>query len=90
MTCPVRYVYGDTTMALSIGARTGSDYGVDDFIALGERLGVPGRAVRRALAELADRTDRWLADLDQLPFERAKIAKLRRVMDHRRQRLAPR
>jgi serine/threonine-protein kinase HipA len=83
------YVYGDATMALSIGTRAGGDFGAGDFVTLGERLCVPERAVRRTLAELADRVDRWLPDLDQLPFDRAQLTKLRRVVGHRRQRLAP-
>jgi serine/threonine-protein kinase HipA len=84
---PCSYLYGDTTMALSIGGRAGGDFGADDFVALGGRLGVPDRAIRRALADLTSHTDRWLADLDQLPFDRGQIAKLRRVLIHRRQRL---
>jgi serine/threonine-protein kinase HipA len=79
--------YGDTTMALSIAGRGGSDFGAKDFVALGQRLAVPERAVRRSLTELAERTDRWLGDLDRLPFDRGQITKLRRVINHRRQRL---
>jgi serine/threonine-protein kinase HipA len=75
-------------MALSIGGRSGDDYGIDDFVGLGERLAVPERAVRRAVADLVNRSDGWLADLDQLPFDRGQIAKLRRVIIHRRDRLS--
>jgi serine/threonine-protein kinase HipA len=85
---PCSHVYGDTTMALSIGGRSGSEFGVDDFIGLGRALGIPERAVRRALVELAERADRWLPDLDQLPFDRGKVGKLRRVIEHRRSRLS--
>lgn len=84
---PCSYVYGDTTMALSVGARTGSEFSADDFVVLGEALQVPQRATRRALSELAQRADLWLPDLDQLPFDRGKISKLRRVVAHRRSRL---
>jgi serine/threonine-protein kinase HipA len=85
---PCTHVYGNTTMALSLGGRTGSDFGAADFVGLGEALGVPPRAVRRALTELAERADRWLPDLDQLPFDRGKVGKLRRVIEHRRSRLS--
>jgi serine/threonine-protein kinase HipA len=85
---PCSYLYGDTTMALAIGARTGSDFGIDDFVGLGERLAVPARAVRGAVSDLLERTDRWLPDLDQLPFDRGQLSKLRRVIDQRRRRLA--
>lgn len=85
---PCTHVYGDTTMALSIGGRTGAEFGIADFVGLGVSLGVPERAVRRALSELVERADRWLPDLDQLPFDRGRVGKLRRVIGHRRKRLA--
>jgi hypothetical protein len=56
---------------------------------LGRHLGVPERAVRRTLSELAERVDLWLPELDTLPFDRASITKLRRVIARRRQRIAP-
>jgi serine/threonine-protein kinase HipA len=85
---PCSYLYGDTTMALSIGDRTGNDFGIDDFVALGLRRGVPERATRRTLTDLVERVDRWLPDLYQLPFDRGQLAKLRRVINHRRRRLS--
>jgi serine/threonine-protein kinase HipA len=85
---PCSHVYGDATMAMSIGARTGSDFGAKDLIALGVTLGVPERASRRVLTELVARADRWLPDLDRLPFDRGTVTKLRRVIEHRRGRLA--
>lgn len=87
---PSSYLYGDTTMALSIGGRSGGDFGADDFVALGGRLGVPDRAVRRALSDLADRVDSWLVGLADLPFDTGRIEKLSRVVEYRRRRLAPR
>src|SRR6266536_3792653 len=80
--------YGDTTMALSIGDRSGGDFGLADFVALGGEVGVPERAVRRVLVDLADRVDSWLAELDSLPFDRGRISKLRRLIRYRRGRLA--
>jgi serine/threonine-protein kinase HipA len=84
---PCSYVYGDKTMALSINGRSGGDFPADAFIALGEKLGVPGRAIQRSLSELAAQADRWLPDLDQLPFDRGQVGKLRRVIDRRRGQL---
>jgi serine/threonine-protein kinase HipA len=84
---PSSYLYGDTTMALSIGRRTGSDFGVMDFVDLGAQLGVPERSVRQALAELTARADGWLPELDSLPFDAGQIKKLRRVIGYRRGRL---
>jgi serine/threonine-protein kinase HipA len=87
---PCSYVYGDTTMAMSIAGRTGQDFNARDFLALGTRLGVPERAVTHVLDDLAARVDRWMPDLDHLPFDRAQIAKLRRVVGTRRRRIASR
>ncbi len=84
---PCSHVYGDATMAMSIGSRSGSEFGVADFVGLGATLGVPERAVRRALSEVAERADRWLPGLGQLPFDAAKVTELRRVIEHRRSRL---
>jgi serine/threonine-protein kinase HipA len=86
---PSSYPYGDTTMALSIGGRSGGDFGVADFVELGGRLGVPERAVRRLLTDLVDRTDLWFAQLGNLPYDKGRIAKLRRLIKYRRQRLVP-
>ncbi len=85
---PSSHPYGDTTMAMSIAGRSGADFGASDFIELGQRLAVPERAVRRVLTDLTDRADLWLDELPALPFDRGKKAKLRRVIDHRRRRLA--
>ncbi len=64
-------------MALSIGRASGCGFGVEDFARLGMELGVPQRATRRALIELSERSDRWLPDLDVVPFDRGKLDKLR-------------
>lgn len=84
---PSSQPYGDTTMALSIGGRSGGEFGARDFVELGAVLHVPERAVRRVLSGLDDRADVWIARLDELPFDRDRIAKLRRVIDRRRHRL---
>jgi serine/threonine-protein kinase HipA len=84
---PCSHVYGDSTMAMSIGGRSGADFSGQDFADLGATLGVPERATRRALAELVDRVDSWLPKLDTLPFDRGRVGKLRRVIQHRRERL---
>lgn len=85
---PCSHVYGDSTMAMSLGGRSGSEFSAHDFVDLGATLGVPERATRRALVELTDRADRWLHRLDALPFDRGQVSKLRRVILHRRSQLA--
>lgn len=84
---PCTQPYGDNTMALAVDGRADAGLGAADFIALALGLGVPERATRRVLADLADRADRWLPDLDQLPFDDGQVRKLRRVIEHRRRRL---
>lgn len=85
---PSSQPYGDKTMALSIGGRNGGDFGGSDFVALGNRLGVTERATRRTLAELSDKVDLWIDDLDELPFGSGRVAKLRRMITYRRRRVA--
>ena len=57
---PCSYVYGDTTMALSIAGRAGGDFGAEDFVASGLDLGVPERATRRMLADLGETQPRMV------------------------------
>lgn len=84
---PCTQLYGDNTMALAMNGRADAGLGGGDFVTLGLVLGVPERATRRALVEIADRADRWLPGLDRLPFDTGQVRKLRRVIEHRRQRL---
>jgi serine/threonine-protein kinase HipA len=84
---PSSYPYGDTTMALSIGGRSGGDFGAKDFIGLGAKLKLGERAVRRILSELADRSELWLSDLQNLPYDRGVVRKLHRLITHRLRRL---
>lgn len=84
---PSSQPYGDHTMALSMGSRVGPDLTLADFVALGSVLGLPERAVRRAVAELVERCGVWLPDLDKLPFDFGVIRKLRRAIEYRRRLL---
>jgi serine/threonine-protein kinase HipA len=82
---PSSYPYGDKTMAMAIGNRRGPDLAATDFVGLGARLGVPERSVRRALQDLAERSNTWLDDLTRLPFDSGQVRKLRRVITRRRE-----
>jgi serine/threonine-protein kinase HipA len=86
---PSTHPYDDTTLALSVAGRSDPDLGAADFVMLGSALGVPEKAVRRVLSGLADRVDSWLPGLIQLPFDRRRTTKLRRLIEYRRARLAP-
>lgn len=85
---PSSHLYGDTTMALSIGGRGGGDFGASDFGALGSRLGLPERATRRTLADLVERADLWLSELHTLPFDKGRVTKLGRVIAYRLRRIS--
>lgn len=84
---PSSHPYGDTTMALSLNGRISGDFGGKDFVALGAALGLRERPVRKLLAEQADRVERWLPLLDELPFDQGTVRKLARVVAYRRDRL---
>ncbi len=81
---PSSYLYGDSTMALPIAGRRDADICGSDFIALGEKVGVPARASRKLLADLSARADLWLPGLVELPFDLRLLRKLRRTVAYRR------
>jgi len=85
---PCTYLYGDTTMALSLNGRDREDIGRVDFVAAGQALGLRARPVERMLSELVAGTGRWMGDLERLPFDQGRIVKLRRAMEYRRARLS--
>jgi len=84
---PCSYLYGDTTMALSINGRGREDIGRTDFLALGDAVGLPQPAVKRALNELRDRVELWIDEVEELPFDAGLTHKLRRAILYRRGRL---
>jgi serine/threonine-protein kinase HipA len=86
---PSSHPYGDTTMALTIDGKDREDITWRSFMALGSATGVPERAVRRTLLDLVGRVDRWIGDLDQLPFDQRRIHRLRRLITDRQQKLTP-
>jgi hypothetical protein len=51
------------------------------------RWGVRTPAFEPVLDELCDRVDRWIDDLDRLPYDRGALLKLRRAIEYRRKRL---
>ncbi|MCK5941401.1 MAG: HipA domain-containing protein [Planctomycetes bacterium] len=85
---PSTQPYRDTTMALSLNGKTREDIGRADFLALGERCGVPAKAVARVLDEVVAAAPAWIDRLDELPFDARRIHRLRRACRHRVERLA--
>jgi serine/threonine-protein kinase HipA len=84
---PCSYVYGDTTMALTIDGKREEDIGRDSFVALGASAGLPARAVTRVLDELCAAVDGWIDRIDELPFDERRVHRLRRAVLYRRDRL---
>jgi serine/threonine-protein kinase HipA len=84
---PCSYVYGGTTMALTIDGKRKEDIGRDSFVALGASAGLPARAVTRVVDELCTAVDGWIDRLDELPFDEHRIHRLRRAVLYRRERL---
>ena len=84
---PSSQPYGDNTMALSVGGRRDGNISRDRWVALGVELGLPRRAAERTVDRVAGAVDLWVDDLDTLPFDRGRIAKLARVVRSRQQKL---
>ncbi|MCK6506743.1 HipA domain-containing protein [Myxococcota bacterium] len=84
---PSSHPDGDHSMAISVNGKTREDIGRADFLALGGTLGIPPRATARVLDALVDAAPRWLARLNELPFDRRRVHKLRCAITFRRERL---
>lgn len=85
---PTTYVYGDTTMALSIDGRRREDITRASFLRLGASVGVPERAVAKVLDRLCDRVDGWIDGVGELPFDDRRLHKLARLIQDRRAKLS--
>ncbi|ADD45916.1 type II toxin-antitoxin system HipA family toxin [Stackebrandtia nassauensis] len=87
---PTSYLYGDYTLALSIGGRRREDVTRATFADFGQHLKLKPRATHRVLDELIERTDLWINDLDTLPFATQQVRKLKRAIQYRRKQLTAR
>lgn len=85
---PTSYVYGDTTMALSIGGRRRENITRSTMLHFAATLGLPAAAAGRVIDELCAAFDGWIGELDTLPFDAGRLRKLRRAITYRRERLA--
>ncbi|MBI4728811.1 MAG: HipA domain-containing protein [Acidobacteria bacterium] len=85
---PSSHPYGDHTMALSIGGLQHEDISRTTIVGFGEAIGLPPRASEKGVDDLCARSELWLGRLDQLPFGRRAVQKLRRAILYRRDRLA--
>lgn len=84
---PTSQPYGDNTLALSVAGKRDGNITGSRYVALGVGLGLPERAARRVVAEVAQRVDDWVGRLDELPFDRGRVLKLVKVVRRRQQML---
>lgn len=84
---PSTFPYGDVTMALALGGKEREDIERADFVALGERCGVPAKATARVLNELVAAAPAWLEGLSELPFDQRRVHKLEKACRYRVDRL---
>lgn len=85
---PTTHPYGDTTLALTLDGKRDERVGRDDLIALGNQVGVRPRAVASMLDDLLTRSESWLGEVADLPFDQRALHKLRKSIDFRMTRLA--
>ena len=84
---PSSQPYGNNTMALSIAGERGGNVSGTRFVALGEAIGVRPRAARKSINRVAGSADEWIDGLDELPFDRGQVNKLKKVIRHRQRLL---
>lgn len=84
---PSSQPYGDNTMALTVGGKRDGNLPRSRWVGLGVGLGLPERAAQRTVDSVAGAVDRWIDELDSLPFDAGRITKLRKVVRSRQQKL---
>ncbi len=85
---PSSLPYGDTTMATSLGGRRREDITRAVFLSFGASLGLPGRAVVKAVDQQCAAVEAWLPGLDDLPFRRQVLDRWRRAVRYRQRMLS--
>jgi serine/threonine-protein kinase HipA len=84
---PSSQPYGDTTLALSIRGRRGSDITRRVLEEFGASVGLAAVVTQKLLDDLCDRADGWISGLDALPYDEGRIRKLRKTVEFRRRML---
>lgn len=87
---PSSLPYGDTTMATSLGGRRRDDITRAVFLSFGASLGLPERAVVKAVDQQCAAVELWLPGLDDLPFRRQVLERWRRAVRYRQRMLSSR
>ncbi len=83
---PSTFFYGQHTAALGVAGIRGPNITGRRFIALAEQhLGLCATRARQTIDRVAATADHWLTAVDQLPFDRRRATKFRRVVRTRQQ-----
>ncbi|HWL43166.1 MAG TPA: HipA domain-containing protein [Ilumatobacter sp.] len=77
---PSSQPYGDSSLAINLGGTRDPQVSRRRALTFADDIGLPTGAARLALDRLLERTTPWTERLDELPFDDARIHKLRRVM----------
>ena len=86
---PSSAVYGDRTVALSIGGRIREQLFWPMLRTLGEEIGIPSRLAASVIREQLAAADIWIGELDRLPFDANRIRNLRRLVRARAGHIQP-
>lgn len=82
---PSTYPYNDHTTALSIGGQRRQDVTRRHILELASVVGVRPKATETMIDDVLDRVPLWLDSIDALPFDQRCLAKLRALIEHRRE-----
>jgi len=84
---PSSQPYGDNTLALSVAGKRDGNIPGQRYVDLGQELGLPERAARRVVGEVARAVDDWIDGISSLPFDPGRLHKLKKVIARRQQML---
>lgn len=85
---PCTALYGDTSLALSVAGKRDGNVSRARFLALADGVGIRDAAARRIIDEVAASVDRWIDDMDELPFDVGRLRQVKRVIRHRQRLLS--
>lgn len=84
---PSSQPYGDNTLALSVAGKRDGNIPGQRYVDLGQQLGLPERAARRVVVEIARSVDEWIDGISSLPLDQGRLHKLKKVVARRQQML---
>ena len=86
---PSSAIYGDRTMALSLGGVIRQQLSWPMLRSLGEEIGIPERLAAEVIREQTSAARIWIEELGELPFDANTIRNLRRLVSARMRHIEP-